>query len=91
MRYVVIGLVVLVTAMVLSHLWRVPYIYTLLGFSTWAFLGHLVTADDDMSGGWSNPNGERSFPWPEIAAKAFVLSVLALAAVLSPSLRGFGT
>jgi hypothetical protein len=27
----------------------------------WAFIGHLVTLDDDFPGGWSNPAGSRRF------------------------------
>jgi hypothetical protein len=33
----------------------------LVVLSGWWFFGHLVTADDDMPGGWSNPEGSRSF------------------------------
>jgi len=28
--------------------------------SGWVFGGHLVTLDDDMRGGWSNPDGSRA-------------------------------
>lgn len=28
--------------------------------SGWAFGGHLITLDDDMRGGWSNPEGSRA-------------------------------
>lgn len=29
--------------------------------SGWAVIGHLVTLDDDMPGGWSNPERSRAF------------------------------
>ena len=28
--------------------------------SGWAFGGHLITLDEDMRGGWSNPDGSRA-------------------------------
>lgn len=30
--------------------------FTIIGFSAWAFFGHLITSDDDAPGGWSNPD-----------------------------------
>jgi hypothetical protein len=53
------GMVAVVTAaaILLSLIWRVSYLYTLIGAATWSFVGHIITADDDMAGGWSNPDG----------------------------------
>ena len=58
------------SASLLSAFWHVPYIFTVIGFSGWIFLGHLVTADDDAKGGWSNPEGSLPFPWCELAMNA---------------------
>ncbi len=69
---------------------HVPYVYTLIGFSAWALLGHLVTADDDAPGGWSNPDGSHPFPWVELLIKAVVLGALSVTAALSPAIRGLG-
>jgi hypothetical protein len=69
----------------LSLLWHVPYIYTLIGLSVWAFFGHLITADDDALGGWSNPDGKAPFHW-----QALVLISLGLIAVAFPSVRALG-
>ena len=33
-------------------------------FVGWPLLGTLVTAEDDMPGGWSNPDGTIPPPWP---------------------------
>lgn len=56
MKGVFIWLAVMITAiLVLSFFANVPYIYTILGISAWVSIGHLVTLDDDMPGGWSNP------------------------------------
>jgi hypothetical protein len=67
------------TAIVLSFIWRVPYLYTVLGFAVWAFVGHIVTIDDDLPGGWSNPDGSIPFPWAELAIKAaFLLGLVGL-------------
>jgi len=34
----------------------------------WPLVGTLVTADDDLPGGWSNPNGTIPPPWRTAAA-----------------------
>ena len=40
--------------LLLSMFAHVPYIYTVLGMSVWAFVGHAITLDDDIPGAWSN-------------------------------------
>jgi hypothetical protein len=81
---------IVVVCVALSLLWSVPYIFTLLGLSAWAFFGHLITADDDFPEGWSNPDGKQPFPWLELGTKGAVLVLLGLAAVAFPALRSFG-
>ena len=76
-------------AIVLSLIWRVPYIMTFVGFAALGLIGHIVTIDDDMPGGWSNPDGSQPFPWKELLIKAAVLVGLGLAA-LFPSVRALG-
>ena len=61
----IILLSIFIVVAVLSLLFHIPYMYTLIGFSAWVFVGHLVTADDDLPGGWSNPDGKLRFPWGE--------------------------
>jgi len=91
-RYSAILLFVMfVTAVVLSLVWRVPYIYTAAGFACWAFLGHLVTADDDFRGGWSNPDGSRRFPWGGLLIKAVIFIGLCWLIVSFPAVKSFGT
>jgi hypothetical protein len=34
-----------------------------VAFLGWPLLGTLVTADDDLPGGWSNPDGDITPPW----------------------------
>ena len=47
-------------------------------FLAWPILGTLLTADDDLPGGWSNPNGtirppwKRAFYWGHIAMGAAI-------------------
>ena len=86
----VVVAIVLATAILLSAVWDVPYIYTIIGFAVWAFVGHVITADDDAPGGWSNPGGSLPFPWAEIAIKGAVLIALCAVAVLVPAVRSFG-
>jgi len=89
-RYAILLVVVIATALLLSLVWHIPYIYTLIGFSVWVFVGHLVTADDDAPGGWSNPDGSLPFPWVKLLIKALVLGALCALAALSPVIRGLG-
>lgn len=84
------ALVVAAAAVALSLLWDVPYIYTLIGFAAWTAVGHLITADDDLPGGWSNPDGTLPFPWKGLAIKFLVLSLLIAVAALIPGLRAIG-
>lgn len=78
------------TAVLLSLFWQVPYIFTAIGFSAWAFFGHLITADDDAPGGWSNPDGSLPFPWAELAVKGAALAGLCAVAAFFPAVRGLG-
>jgi hypothetical protein len=87
----ILATIVVSASIVLSLAWSVPYIYTVMGFSAWAFVGHLVTADDDAPGGWSNPDGSFPFPWAELATKGLILIALCLAAWLVPATRAFGS
>jgi len=36
---------------------------SLLAFVGWPLVGTLITADDDLPGGWSNPDGDLPPPW----------------------------
>jgi hypothetical protein len=78
-----------VCAIVLSIGWHVPYIYTFVGVSALVLGGHLITIDDEMPGGFSNPDGSEPFPWAELLVKAAVLLVLGLAALV-PGVRALG-
>lgn len=88
--YGLLSVLIIATACILSIFWHVPYIFTLIGFSAWAFFGHLVTADDDSPNGWSNPDGKRPTPWRAIAIKAIVFAVFCTIAFFSPMVRSLG-
>ena len=61
MKQIIFGLAVLTSIfIVVSYFAKVPYIYTLLGIATWVLIGHLITMDDDMEGGWSNLDRKRT-------------------------------
>lgn len=90
-HYLVLSAVVVAVAVALSLLVGIPYIYTLLGFSAWAFFGHLITSDDEMRGGWSNPDGTKSFPWAELFIKAFIFVALCIIVLVFPAVRDLGS
>jgi len=81
--------VVVATAAALSMLFSVPYIFTVVAFSGWLFIGQLVTIDDDFPGGWSNPDGVHPVPWGVLALKGFVFMGL-LVAAMSPAASQWG-
>lgn len=90
-RYSILLALVFSTAIVLSLIWKVAYLYTLIGFAVWTFAGHIITIDDDLPNGWSNPERSFPFPWIELAIKAAVLLGLLGSVFLIPSLRTLGT
>lgn len=89
-RYSILLALVCSTAVILSLIWKVPYLYTLIGFAVWAFAGHLITIDDDLPNGWSNPDRSVPIPWTELAIKAGVLLSLLGLTLLIPGLRTLG-
>ena len=77
-------------AVILSLIWAVPYLYTAISFAIWALVSHMITIDDDLSGGWSNPDGKISFPWAKLVIKvAFLLAPVGLAFLVA-ALPRFG-
>jgi len=53
----------------------------LIFFVGWPVLGTLVTIDDDLKGGWSNPDGSVRPPWLQAPFWGQVIGGLALASV----------
>lgn len=50
MKGIIIWLSVAMAAIFgLSYFASIPYIYTILGLVSWAFIGHIVTVDDDRT------------------------------------------
>jgi hypothetical protein len=88
--YLILSVAVLVSALLMSAIWHVPYIDTLTVFAGLAFVGHLITVDEDMPGGWNNPDGKRPLRWRGLAVKGALLVLLAACEIALPSLRGYG-
>jgi hypothetical protein len=53
----------------------------LIFFVGWPLLGTLVTIDDDLKGGWSNPEGSVRPPWLQAPFWGQVIAGLALSSV----------
>jgi hypothetical protein len=88
--YLIAAVVVAVGAVLLSRIWHVPYIDTLMGLVGAAFVIDLITLDEDLPGGLRNPDGRRSLPWRGLSVKGAVLLVLIVGAILFPAVRGYG-
>lgn len=80
--------------MFLSLTFKVPYIYTIIWILAWSVFGHFITIDDDMPGGWENPDGDQKIwrlSWVEFAFKFVLLLVILYIAYAVPGLTKFGS
>ncbi|MCI5047250.1 MAG: hypothetical protein MRY59_07090 [Aquisalinus sp.] len=80
-------------ALILSALFGVPYLYTATGVAALVFIRHLVTFDDDMPGGWSNPYDDKEIMKKsrrELGIKFIVLLILLALIYIFPALPDFG-
>jgi hypothetical protein len=85
--FVVIVIAVAATSLlasVVAHLAQAPTVANWLSWPAlvvagWAFFGHLIALDDDMRGGWSNPEGSRAV-WRRSVTELFA-KLLVFAAV----------
>ncbi len=89
-RLFIFCIVVTVIAFALSLFAHIPYIYTFITVSALVFVGHLITLDDDLPGGWSNPDGDIPFPWKELLIKLAVLIGLLIILFKFPQIELWG-
>jgi hypothetical protein len=89
-RFMILATVVVAASVLLSLAFSVPYVFTVTGFAGLAFLGHVVTIDEDLRGGWGDTGEKRLFPWGELLSKAVVFFGLCWAIAAFPALRSFG-
>jgi hypothetical protein len=59
-----------------------PIAIPALVLSGWAAVGHLVTLDDDLSGGWSNPDGDSRAAWLSVAELLVKLGLFIIVALV---------
>jgi hypothetical protein len=88
--YLIVSVAVLVSAVLLSAIWHVPYLDTLTVFAGVVFVGHLITLDEDLPGGWNNRDGKTPLRWRSLAVKGALLLLLGVCELGVPALRGFG-
>ena len=76
----------------LSYFANIPYVYTITVLSILVFAGHLVTIDDDMKGGWSNPENSTSI-WRsskfELLVKFLVVVLMLIIILVFPGAKEF--
>jgi len=53
----------------------------LIFFVGWPVVGTIVTADDDLPGGWSNPDGTVTPPWEETRFWGFLVGGFAVSGI----------
>ena len=80
----VVGLVI---GIVISFFTSVSPFFVAACFSTWPIIGMIVTIDDDLPGGWSNPDGDLPFPTGLFAAAMLVAVLAWLVALIGVNVR----
>ena len=60
-----------ILAVALFFLFEVSPVITFSLIGALPLLGSIITIDDDLPGGWSNPDGDEPFPW--MLYKVFIL------------------
>ncbi|TZF83510.1 hypothetical protein [Cognatilysobacter lacus] len=73
-----------------SLLWRIPYIFTVIGLIVIGLVGFLVTLDDDLPGGWSPHPGGRRAVFIYLAAFVGVFAAAIAIAVFFPAVQALG-
>ena len=73
--------VALAGSLVVHYTLGVPLGFALMIFFVgWPLGGTLITADDDLPGGWSNPDGSVRPPWLEAPFWGYIAAGLAVSA-----------
>lgn len=93
-NYVVSMFAIMMIAIVLSLIFEIAYIYTVLGLLSWSCVGHFITLDDDMPGEWDNPEGSKRIWYgslSELLTKVLLLLVVGIAYIRFPSLSSYGS
>ncbi|RJX34198.1 MAG: hypothetical protein C4516_00675 [Oxalobacter sp.] len=73
-----------------STLWRIPYIYTLIGFSVWTLANELVLDEDELISGGIHPEEIAHLSFRTLGIKAFLLISLCYLALQFPGIRNIG-
>jgi hypothetical protein len=74
---------------VLSVIWGVPYIFTLIGLSVWVCVDHLDDDDDLIAEQNKSYKNMRVF-WRVLGLKAAILVTLCFFALMFPAIRNLG-
>jgi hypothetical protein len=64
-------------ALALHFIFRVDPFLPMAIIGLWPLAGSLITIDDDIPGGWTNPDGDQSFPH-EVFISAAILAAASL-------------
>ena len=84
---------VLILCFAASYFFSVPYAVSFACISVLACIGHLITFDDDLPGGWSNPEGEKSIVhWSiiELCIKILFAIIVCWVVYTFPQLSEYG-
>lgn len=75
---------------VLSSIFSLGFLWAFIIAFAWPTIGTLVTFDDDLPGGWSNPDGSQKPPYVWLFALMGIEALMLTAAMMWPNLAAYG-
>lgn len=76
-HYAKIYAIALAIALALHLIFGIKPFIPMAIIGLWPLIGSLITIDDDLPGGWANPDGDEPFPY-EIFMSTTILAALSL-------------
>jgi hypothetical protein len=93
-QWIILILAYIAVAVALSVFANIAYLVTFLVISGWTVLGHTATLDDDMPGGWNNPENSADI-WKkskiELLVKIIIFTSLLALAIIFPGIGNLGS
>jgi len=82
--FVRLYVIAFVLAVALFFIFELNPAITFSIIGSWPLAGSIITIDDDLPGGWSNPDGDEPFPWEMYRAlTAFMIVMIFTGLVVS--------
>jgi len=84
------ALLMLALTVGLSSIFSLGFLWAFIIAFAWPMLGTLVTFDDDLPGGWSNPDGSQKPPYGLLFGLIGIEVLLLVVAMTWPNIAAYG-